>query len=344
MKKRNIGNHPGDTANDGGILEGRSGPAEQKDTEFLDAYSSAVISVVESAGPAVVGISVRRPSPRYIGDLVGAGSGVIISPDGFILTNAHVVYRARRLTAMLQDGAQLECAVVGADLASDIAVIRANASDLPHAQLGDSGLLKVGQLIIAIGNPLGLSSTVSTGVISALGRALRSSDGRLIENIIQHTAPLNPGNSGGPLVDSRGRVVGINTAIIALAQGIAFAVPSATAEWVIGQLMEYGKVRRAHLGLVTQQRQLNPQFAQYLGLDKPFGVEVVAIEPGSPSEMAGVGAGDLIVAINDQKVTDIDDIQRNLAKWTIGQSIKLTVIRDRHQIDIMVRPVEAEAA
>lgn len=319
-------------------------PIEQPHTEVLDAYSQAITSVVEAVGPAVVGIGVRRASPRSIGDQVGAGSGVIISSDGHILTNAHVVYQAKQLVALTQSGMTVDCTLVGADPATDIAVIRANTDNLAYAKLGDSSALHVGQLVIAIGNPLGLSSTVSTGVVSALGRTLESSDGRLIENIIQHTAPLNPGNSGGPLVDSRGRVVGINTAIIAFAQGIAFAIPSSTAEWVIAQLTSYGRVRRAYLGLVTQQRRISDQLAETLGFDRPFAVEIVAVEPDEPSARAGMRTGDILVAVNDQKVSGIDDIQRALARWSVGQPITLTAIRNGNTIDVTVLPDEAHAA
>ncbi len=195
------------------------------EVELLDAYSRAVITVVDTVGPAVVGIAVRKSANAHSPEQEGAGSGVIIAPDGYILTNDHVVQGADAISVSLQDGGSIEATPVGTDPATDLAVLRANGSGLPYATLGNSAALKAGQLVIAIGNPLGFQSTVSTGVVSALGRALRSQEGRLIENIIQHTAPLNPGNSGGPLVDSRGRVVGVNTAIIVMAQGIAFAIP-----------------------------------------------------------------------------------------------------------------------
>ena len=206
-------------------IQGRCeiGTTETSDVELLDAYSRAVIKVVDTVGPAVVSISVGKQTSKREPDEVGAGSGVVIAPDGYILTNDHVVHNAKRLTATLADGTSLEATLVGTDPATDLAVIRANTSSLPYSTLGDSASLSVGQLVIAIGNPFGFQSTVSAGVVSALGRALRSREGRLIENIIQHTAPLNPGNSGGPLVDSRGRVVGINTAIIVMAQGIGFS-------------------------------------------------------------------------------------------------------------------------
>lgn len=209
------------------------GPSEASDAELLDAYSRAVIKVVEAIGPSVVSISIGKQIPSREFEQAGAGSGVVIAPDGYILTNSHVVHNAKRLAVTLTNGTTLSATLVGEDPATDLAVIRADGSSLPYASLGDSTLLRVGQLIIAIGNPFGFQSSVSTGVVSALGRALRSREERLIENIIQHTAPLNPGNSGGPLVDSRGRVVGINTAIIAIAQGIGFSIPSNIAKWVV---------------------------------------------------------------------------------------------------------------
>jgi S1-C subfamily serine protease len=233
------------------------------EVELLDAYSRAVITVVDAVGPAVVMVS-KRKSSGNAPEQEGAGSGIVIAPDGYILTNDHVVQGADTISVTMQDGTTLDALLVGTDPATDLAVIRANGSDLHYAVLGDSGKLKAGQLVIAIGNPFGFSSTVSTGVVSALGRALRSRDGRLIENIIQHTAPLNPGNSGGPLVDSRGRVVGINTAIIAMAQGIGFSVPADTAIWVVSQLLVHGRVRRGFLGLTAQQRPLNRRLSGFI--------------------------------------------------------------------------------
>ena len=222
---------------------------EKPDVELLDTYSRAVITVVDAVGPAVVSVSVGTQSRGTEADPIGAGWVRIITPDGYILTNDHVVHQATQIHVTLTNGTVLPATIVGLDPATDLAVIRAQGSGMPYATLGDSGLLRAGQLIIAIGNPFGFQSTVSTGVVSALGRALRSRQGRLIENIIQHTAPLNPGNSGGPLVNSRGRIIGINTAIIMMAQGIGFSIPSNSAKWVVPQLLTYGRVRRGHLGI-----------------------------------------------------------------------------------------------
>ncbi len=219
------------------------------DVELLDAYSRAVIAVVSKVGPAVVSIQVGQPTRQERQQRVGAGSGVVITPDGYILTNSHVVHAARELTIVFSDGTDSQASVIGDDPATDLAVIRCERNDLKYASFGNSSNLRVGQLAIAVGNPFGFQSTVSTGVVSALGRALRSQDGRLIENIIQHTAPLNPGNSGGPLLDSQGRIVGINTAIIAMAQGIGFSIPSNTAKWVLPQLLAHGHVRRGRIGI-----------------------------------------------------------------------------------------------
>jgi S1-C subfamily serine protease len=225
----------------------------ETEADALDAYSRAVIGVVEKVGPAVVSILRGRSE----GEHGGEGSGVVLAPDGYVLTNAHVVNGARTLEARFTDGRSLRARVVGEDAATDLALVRVGASDLPHVALGDGGGLKVGQLVIAIGNPLGFQSTVSAGVVSALGRSLRGRDGRLIENIVQHTAALNPGNSGGPLVDSRGRLVGINTAMIASAQGLFFAVPASTVSWVVPKLLQDGAVKRGYLGLAGRQRPLD---------------------------------------------------------------------------------------
>ncbi|HTP64193.1 MAG TPA: trypsin-like peptidase domain-containing protein [Geobacteraceae bacterium] len=313
---------------------------DSSDVELLDAYSRAVITVVDTVGPAVVGISVRKAATRNAPEQRGAGSGVIIAPDGYILTNDHVVQGADAVSVTLQDGASFEATLVGTDPATDLAVIRADAAGLPYGTLGDSGALKAGQLVIAIGNPLGFQSTVSTGVVSALGRALRSGEGRLIENIIQHTAPLNPGNSGGPLVDSRGRVVGINTAIIVMAQGIAFAIPANTARWVVSQLLTHGRVKRAFLGLSAQQLPLNRQLARYHHQKNNLCVEVVAVSKDGPAHMAGVREGDLLVAMNGQAVESVDDVHHILADWPIGQAVPLVIIRGRELLEFSAEPSE----
>ncbi|MFZ5447163.1 MAG: S1C family serine protease [Thermodesulfobacteriota bacterium] len=304
----------------------------------MDAYSRAVIKVVDAVGPAVVGIFVGRQEQGQ----AGAGSGVIITPDGYILTNDHVVQGAGQIGVKLSDGASLAGHLIGTDPATDLAVIRVTASSLPHATLGDSGVLKVGQLVIAIGNPFGFQSTVSTGVVSALGRALRSQEGRLIENIVQHTAPLNPGNSGGPLVDSRGRVVGINTAIIALAQGIGFAIPAATAKWVVSQILLHGRVRRGFLGLAGRPRPLERRLVRFHQLSGDFAVEAISVEPQGPAAQGGLKVGDLIVAINGTSVASVDDIHRFLAEWPLGQGITLTVIRGSERRELNVVPAEAQ--
>ncbi len=300
--------------------------------------------MVDALGPTVVGISVNLPAAAApTGEQGGAGSGVIITPDGYVLTNAHVVGEARRIAVTLSDGSSLPASLIGTDPATDLAVINVNASGLPYAVLGDSALLRVGQLVIAIGNPFGFQSTVSTGVVSALGRALRSQEGRLIENIIQHTAPLNPGNSGGPLVDSRGRVVGVNTAIIVMAQGIGFAIPANTAKWVVSQLLSYGRVRRAYLGLAGRQRPLDRRLIRFHRLPKDSAVEAISVDPQSPAGQAGLRPGDLIVAVGGQPTASVDDIHRLLAEWPIGQPVTLTILRGAERLDLSAIPAEAGA-
>lgn len=309
------------------------------DQELLDAYSRAVVHVVETVGPGVVGVHVERPGGR--GSEGGTGSGVVIAPDGYLLTNSHVVHGGRALAVEFMDGKRVGADLVGEDPATDLAVIRARASGLPHAGLGDSAALRAGQLAVAIGNPLGFQSTVSTGVVSALGRSLRSLEGRLIENIIQHTAPLNPGNSGGPLVDSRGRVVGINTAIIAMAQGIGFAIPANTAQWVLSELLAHGRVRRAYLGIAARSRPLDRRLARFHEVDNRFVVEVMSVADAGPAAEAGVWSGDFITAINGEAVASVDDLHHVLAGSRIGDSAALTVVRGRQKLELSVRLVEA---
>jgi len=318
--------------------------AEAKtNVELLDAYSRAVITVAEAVGPSVVGITVNKPLRGDESESGGAGSGVIIAPDGYILTNDHVVHDAKQVSVSLTNGATLSATIVGMDPATDLAVIRAESSNLPFAALGESASLRVGQLVIAIGNPLGFQSTVSTGVVSALGRALRSRDGRLIENIIQHTAPLNPGNSGGPLVDSQGRIVGVNTAIILGAQGIGFSIPSDTAKWVVSQLLTHGRVRRGYLGIAAQQRPLNRRIVRFHNLSREFAVEVISIVPGGPASQGGIRKGDLIVSINGTEVSNVDHLHRFLSEWPIGKSVKITLLRGQERLDMEVTPSEASS-
>ncbi len=317
-------------------------PIKDNDLELLDAYSRAVVAVVDSVGPAVVSISGGKHQNQAAGDQAGAGSGVVIAPDGYILTNEHVIQNASSLEVRLTDGTGLSATVIGKDPATDLAVIRANASFLPSSTLGSSDRLRVGQLTIAMGNPFGFQSTVSTGVVSALGRALRSTQGRLIENIIQHTAPLNPGNSGGPLVDSTGKVVGINTAIIAMAQGIGFAIPANTARWVVSQILTHGRVRRGFLGIAGRQRPLDRRTVRFHGLNNNFAVEVLSVESRGPAGLVGMRNGDLIVAINGASVQSVDDLHRFLSEWPIGQSVEIDIVRGNSREVLSLIPKEAD--
>jgi len=311
------------------------------DAGFLDAYSRAVIHVVERVGPAVVSISLGRETRPEEFEPVGAGSGFVVAPDGYIVTNSHVVQGAPVIEASFTDGRRLPASLVGQDDSTDLAVINVDASGLPFAELGESTGLRVGQLVIAVGNPFGFQSTVSTGVVSALGRSLRSRQGRLIENIIQHTAPLNPGNSGGPLLDSHGRVVGINTAIIAQAQGIGFAIPAATARWVVAQLISQGRVRRSYLGIVGVQRPLDRRVMRFYHLKESSAVEIVSVDAAGPARKAGLRLGDIVVALDGRSVTGIDDIFRILAEWPIGRDVSVDVLRGKDLKPFRVTPAEA---
>jgi S1-C subfamily serine protease len=336
------------------ILDGEASPAaepapgpvglgreDSAGLDLLDAYSRAVVAVVEAVSPAVVSISIGQETAREDFEPIGAGSGFVIAPDGYILTNSHVVAEAKKIRAAFIDGTRSPATLVGADPATDLAVIRVSGSKLPYAELGESAGLRVGQLVIAIGNPLGFQSTVSSGVISALGRTLRSQQGRLIENIIQHTAPLNPGNSGGPLVDPRGRVVGINTAIIAQAQGIGFSVPANTARWVVSQILSLGRVRRSYLGLVGYQRTLDRRLVRFHQLSASSAVEIVRIEESGPLGGSGIRSGDLIVGMDGKPVASVDDMHRILSGWPVGQPIILTIVRGREKKEHKVVPTES---
>ena len=310
------------------------------DAELLDAYSRAVVAVTEQVSPAVVSIQAGAVRQGGDPDQSASGSGVIFAPDGYILTNDHVVHGAGNIRITLIDGSSMAARVIGTDPATDLAVIRAEASSLACSSLGDSRHLKPGQLVIAIGNPFGFRFTVSTGVVSALGRALRGSDGRLIENVIQHTAPLNPGNSGGPLVDSAGKVMGINTAIIPMAQGIGFAVPSGTARWVVSQLLTHGRVRRGFLGIAARTRPLNRRLMRYHGLQTASAAEVLSVDRGGPAARAGIHMGDFIVTAGGNGISGVDDLHRFLSEWPIGEEIVLGVIRRTERIEVRVVPVD----
>ena len=299
------------------------------DADVLDAYSQAVVSVVERVSPAVISVTGRGDEARH-----GSGSGFLITPDGFAITNSHVVAGRRKLIAETGEGDRVDATVVGNDPATDVALLRLAASDLPSAEVGDSTALRVGQLVIAMGSPLGLHSTVSTGVVSALGRSMRGQDGRLIENVIQHAAPINPGNSGGPLLDSRGRVIGVNTAIIAFAQGLGFAVPSATAQWVATELLQHGTVRRRQLGVTATTRQLSRAIIRELDLLADQAVEVIDVARGSAADRSGIQPGDLIVAVNDRIVSTVDDLHRVLTLASAEVELELTIARNNQRMTV----------
>jgi S1-C subfamily serine protease len=318
---------------------GAAPPTARDDGELLDAYSKAVIGVVERVGPAVVSLSVAER--REGGERAGSGSGVLFTPDGYLLTNAHVVRRAARLRVFLTDGSSHDGSLVGVDQATDLAVVRVDGDRLPYAELGGSAGLRVGQLVIAIGNPLGFSSTVSAGVVSALGRSMRAATGRLMENIIQSDVALNPGSSGGPLVDSHARVVGINTAMILGAQGISFSIPVDTARWVLGQLMMAGRVRRGWLGIAVQNRPLERGLARRLALAQESAVEVTSLDRIGPAADAGLAEGDVVVAFDGQPTRSVDDLHRALNRWPIAGPIAVSVVRDGALRTLDVTPREA---
>jgi len=307
----------------------------QEDKELLDAYSNSVISVVEKVGPSVVQILTNKNTGQPMQGQ-GIGSGVIITPDGFILTNNHVVHNAQSLEVSLTTGASFPAEIVGTDPATDLALIRILANGLSYAELGDSEKVRVGQLVIAIGNPYGFQSTVSTGVVSALQRSMRSTEGKLIENVIQTSVPLNPGNSGGPLVDSRGKIIGINTAIIAMAQGLGLAVSSNTATWVVSELISVGRVRRAVLGIVAKTASLPVQVQKIYKLKLPTIVEIISVQKGSPAAHAQLEKGDLIIAVNGKSIAGVDDLNREIGLKKAGTEFTLRILRNYRLKDITV--------
>ena len=312
------------------------------DQALLDSYSQAVIDVVDRVGPAVVRLAVRNGDPARPGQSRGgSGSGVIVAPDGLILTNSHVAGAASRIEVTTADGQDLHARLVGDDPDTDLALIRIDeAATLPSARLGDSKRLKRGQLVIAIGNPLGFESTVTTGVVSALGRSLRSRNGRLIDDVIQTDAALNPGNSGGPLVSSRGEVVGINTAVIMGAQGICFAVAANTASFVLGELVRHGRVRRAFIGIAAQQTAIPPLRRRAAGLAQDRAVMISTVEPDSAAERAGLRPGDIIVALDGVTIAGADDLVRALTGDKIGRSVAFDVLRGTERLTVAAVPRE----
>src|SRR3989441_12077214 len=295
------------------------------DVDLLDSFSRAVISVVESVGPAVVGVS-------------GVGTGLLITPDGYALTNSHVVSAVKAYELTLRDGSSLKAELVGKDPHTDLAVLRASGAGLPHARLGDSTRLQVGQLVVAIGHPFGFQSTVTTGVVSAVGRTMRAQSGRTIENIIQTDAALNPGNSGGPLVDTRGQVVGINTAIIAMARGICFAVPSNTAQRVVSLLIRDGRVIRSYLGITGETWPIHRRVNRYYHLEQEGGVRIAHLDPNGPAQAAGLKKEDVLVSLASHPMTGVDDLQHFLTDWPVGIPAEAQVLRGTEMLKRTIIP------
>ena len=324
--------------------------AESGDAALLDSYSRAVTAAVERVSPSVVNVEVHhKTAPQSAGrnrsaeprERRGGGSGFVFTPDGLILTNSHVVHDATRIEVSLADGRRAPAHTIGDDPATDLAVIRIDASGLQAVPLGDSQQLRPGQMAIAIGNPYGFQSTVTAGVISALGRSLRSYSGRLIEDVIQTDAALNPGNSGGPLVDSRGYVIGVNTATILPAQGICFAIGINTAKFVASRLLRDGRIRRSYIGVSAQTVPIHRRVVRFYGLAKETGVVIVGIEDRSPARTATLREGDVIVALDDKPVAGVDDLHRLLTDAQVGARCTLTIIRHTERLILPILPEEA---
>lgn len=330
---------------------GGGGSLPPEELALFDAYSRSVIRVAELVSPAVVNIDAYHRSRKNAGESrlfaepKGSGSGVMLTPDGYIVTNSHVVHRAGRIEIALADGGRFHAETVGDDPATDLAVLRVAGAGLAHARLGDSKRVRVGQLAVAIGNPYGFRCTVTAGVVSALGRSLRSRTGRLIDDVLQTDAALNPGNSGGPLVDSGGDVIGINTAIIAPANGICFAIAANTAKYVVGKLMRHGVIRRAWLGVAAQDVPLPRLLVRKHDLEVESGVLVMGIEPNSPADRSGIREGDVIVKCDDLAITGIDDLHKALDEERIGRESELVVLRkDNGLVRLAVVPLESPQA
>jgi S1-C subfamily serine protease len=325
---------------------GNAGSVHLDDAELLDAYSSAVVGACERVGPAVAKINVKQGDSksrgRRPGGDGGSGSGFIFTPDGFILTNSHVVTGAKRIEVLTQDGGSFEADLVGNDPDTDLAVIRVNSPGVRPALLGSSSALKVGQMAIAIGNPLGFQTTVTAGVISALGRSLRAQSGRLIDDVVQTDASLNPGNSGGPLVNSRGEVIGVNTATIVGAQGLCFAIAVDTAKFIAGRLIRDGRIRRSYIGMAGQNVPVRKQIARYYNLPNENGILVVSMDDNSPARHAGLEEGDIVIAFAGERVDGIDELHRLLSEERVGVSQPITVIRRNEIREFGIVPLERE--
>jgi S1-C subfamily serine protease len=318
----------------------------QDDQVELDAYSKAVVGAVEKVSQSVVKIDIQQdtgnshdaPDQRRA---VGSGSGFIFTPDGFILTNSHVVHNASKIEVTLSDGQLQQGSLIGDDAGTDLAVVRIDAPDLSPAVLGDSQSIRVGQLVIAVGNPFGFQCSVTAGVVSALGRSLHSYTGRLLDNVIQTDAALNPGNSGGPLVNCHGQVIGVNTAMILPAQGICFATAINTAKIIAAQLIKEGRIRRSYIGIAGQTVQLHRRIVRYYNLSDEKGVMIVSVERNSAADRAGLLAGDIIIAFNDQLVSGIDNLQGLLTEEQIGSKSRISIIRRAEKMTIAIVPDES---
>jgi S1-C subfamily serine protease len=315
--------------------------SDHDDGPILDAYSKAIVRAVESVAPSVLKIEVAKTRQGELGPRSGgSGSGFVISSDGLVLTNSHVVHGAESIGVVLPDGRRPDAVLVGEDPESDLAVLRVYAPNLERVRFADSARLRVGQLAIAIGSPYGFEATVTAGVVSALGRSLRSQTGRIMDDIIQTDAALNPGNSGGPLVDSRGEVIGVNTAMILPAQGICFAIAGNTAQFITGWLVKEGRVRRGYLGISGQAAPIHARLRRHYRLTQDQAVLVIGVEPGGPARLAGLREGDLIIAFKGQPVAGMHDLLRRLVGAEIGVRSTVTVLRQTDKLDISITPQE----